>query len=764
MRVEFDRWSLRLDGVRRLVRSGSLHYFRLPGAELWRDRLARFVDAGLNAVDVYYPWNYHSEAPGVYDFGGPRDVDRLHDLIEEAGLWLIARPGPYVCAEIDLGGLPAWLLGAPGVVRRCRTPRGFVYSLPYLRAVREWFEQIVPRFAGRRNLILVQAENEYAVPGPFAALDADWVDLLVRWFGSRRAFGLLRRLRSAGVKAERAALAAGSPRGQTNPYMSELRGLLRELGVTVPIFHNDVSSVFGRQLDVDLLSVDRYPITDFRRDWRDDPAAFDGFDVDEPGLDLHRRDNPLFYPELQGGWYDGWGGAGYDRLRERLGSEAIEAVTARALAARATLWNYYMFAGGTTWGYQSSPDVYSSYDYGAPIRESGLTGARFEAVRSLNAFLARFEAELAQTERVASAAWCPEHFATRQGPTRRFVFLCNPSREPRVLPTPEAERAELEPWEHQIRVYGPKGTLEAVSPPPVRWKAPAPAVPPPLPRLERFELSCASPQLDPEYDASAWTRLPAGLAARGALDLDSLGLHYGFVWYRGALRGRLERLRLDARHCWSVWLNGALVGSGDALRNVHGVGPDGARMLEVPLRGVAQSDARNVLVILVESLGHNKDFADDGGQPRGIVRIDTGGAPVSWRFRGGLVRGERGIAPVVPFDAVERVGAQQVILPYGWGGEPRGVALFETRFRLDGVDPKRTALALGFDPGRGKASLYLNGWLIGRYWPERGPQRSFHLPWGVLSPDAENHLAVAVWRRTARAALGKLRLELEAPL
>ena len=76
------------------------------------------------------------------------------------------------------------------------------------------------------------------------------------------------------------------------------------------------------------------------------------------------------------------------------------------------------------------------------------------------------------------------------------------------------------------------------------------------------------------------------------------------------------------------------------------------------------------------------------------------------------------------------------------------------------VDPKSTALGLAFDPGRGKANLYLNGYLIGRYWPERGPQRRFLLPWGVLKPDDENRLAIVVWKRTPRASLGKLRLEL----
>ena len=107
MQVDFDRHSLRVDGVRKLVRAGSLHYFRLPAADLWRDRIAKMRDAGLNAVDVYYPWNYHSPRAGEYDFDSIRDVDLLHDMIEEAGLWLIARPGPYICAEIDGGGLPA---------------------------------------------------------------------------------------------------------------------------------------------------------------------------------------------------------------------------------------------------------------------------------------------------------------------------------------------------------------------------------------------------------------------------------------------------------------------------------------------------------------------------------------------------------------------------------------------------------------------------------------------------------------------------------
>jgi hypothetical protein len=132
---------------------------------------------------------------------------------------------------------------------------------------------------------------------------------------------------------------------------------------------------------------------------------------------------------------------------------------------------------------------------------------------------------------------------------------------------------------------------------------------------------------------------------------------------------------------------------------------------------------------------------------------------VRWRARGGLVRGEAGMVPVVDFDGVQRERTEEVLLPHGWSGSPDGVALYETSFRLNGISPKDTALSLGFDPGVGRGNLYLNGWLIGRHWPERGPQRRYWLPWGILSADGENHLAVALWKRGKRAALGKLRLE-----
>jgi hypothetical protein len=759
--VELDRYSLKVGGRRLLLRAGSLHYFRLPARSLWRERIAQLADAGLNAVDVYYPWNFHSEAPGEFDFTELRDIDHLHDLIEAAGLYLIARPGPYICAELDFGGLPAWLLRDPSVVPRCRTPEGEVLSRSYLEAVHSWFAAVVPRIAARKNLVLFQIENEYSVPAPLAELSSSLADLLVRWLGARRM------LRLASLPwLRRAALGAGrksGPLGQHSPYLSELYRMARSLGVRVPIFHNDLQPWRGRQLDVDLLALDRYPITSFGSDWRDDPKTFDEFAQDERALAAHRADNPVFYPELQAGWFDGWGGSGYAHIRERLGAEGIDGATKAALAARATLWNYYVFCGGVTFGYQASPDVYSSYDYGAPISESGAEGTRFAAVKRLNEFLAPLEADLARTELEPEQNGSSACFATRVGEAHRYAFLRNPTRQRVQLQLQELERASLAPWETQIRVYDKHtGGLLAVSPELPIAPAPQPVMPPALPRLERWRCSSVSPQLAADYDAASWLALDERAVQAGEIDLDSLGFHYGFVWYRGTFTGPLDRLLLDARHCWAVWLNGERLASGDQFRNPLGVGADGARVRRVSLRRARLAErGHNTLVILVESLGHNKVFADDGANPRGIVSLDTGTTRVAWRARGGLVRGERGIAPVVSFARVERAQPdEEVILPHGWLGAPEGVALYETSFRLEGIDPKHTALALAFDPGQGKANLYLNGLLLGRYWPERGPQRRFPLPWGLLSADDENQLAVALWKRGPRAALGKLRLEL----
>ncbi len=144
------------------LQAGALHYFRLPHPALWRPALDALRAAGCNAVAVPIPWSYHCPAPGFYDFTGPRDLPRLLVDIEQAGLWLIAQPGPWLAAEWDGGGLPAWL--PPASVPVAQNPTGDLHAL------RAWWEQLLPLLAARPNLALTVVDAGAGTAAPLMAL------------------------------------------------------------------------------------------------------------------------------------------------------------------------------------------------------------------------------------------------------------------------------------------------------------------------------------------------------------------------------------------------------------------------------------------------------------------------------------------------------------------------------------------------------------------------------------------------------------------
>jgi hypothetical protein len=146
-----------LDGAEQVHLCASLFYFRVP-REAWADRLAQVAASGYTLVDVYVPWNFHETAPGRWDFTGRRDVGEFLDLARDAGLGVVARPGPYICSEWDGGALPAWLTLEDGLALRQAEPR-------YLRHVEAWFDQVMPLLAARQRdrggaVVAVQVENE----------------------------------------------------------------------------------------------------------------------------------------------------------------------------------------------------------------------------------------------------------------------------------------------------------------------------------------------------------------------------------------------------------------------------------------------------------------------------------------------------------------------------------------------------------------------------------------------------------------------------
>ncbi|OIK26822.1 glycoside hydrolase family 35 protein [Streptomyces malaysiense] len=349
--VGYDRYSLLVDGRRLVVWSGELHPFRLPSPALWRDVLQKMRAHGYNAVSIYVAWNYHSPAPGTYDFSGVRDLDLFLRTAAETGLYVILRPGPYINAEVDGGGFPGWLTATKGRARSA--------DPTYLAHVDEWLTH-VDRIArehlftqGKGTVLLYQIENEF---------DA--------------------RVDSADSRA----------------YMSHLYKKVRADGIDVPLFHNDKgrngywtpgSFDTGGERGGWLYGFDGYPSPSRTPpDWGTfGPGGAKGGSSASPTT-------PGFTPEFGGGWFDPWGGSfydgkGYAEARRTRDSAYERRFYLTNLANGITLHNVYMTFGGTSWGWLPAPVVYTSYDYGAAIDEARNVTAKIAPMHQLGHLLQR---------------------------------------------------------------------------------------------------------------------------------------------------------------------------------------------------------------------------------------------------------------------------------------------------------------------------------------------------------------------------------------
>jgi len=142
--------------------SGAIHYFRIV-PEYWEDRLLKLKACGFNTVETYIPWNFHETSPGTFHFEGMADVERFITIAGELGLHVIVRPSPYICAEWEFGGLPAWLLADRDIQLRCM-------NRPYLNKVDHYYDELMPRLKSLLStqggpIIAMQIENEYGSYG-----------------------------------------------------------------------------------------------------------------------------------------------------------------------------------------------------------------------------------------------------------------------------------------------------------------------------------------------------------------------------------------------------------------------------------------------------------------------------------------------------------------------------------------------------------------------------------------------------------------------
>ncbi|KAH9482883.1 Beta-galactosidase A [Psilocybe cubensis] len=312
---------------------------------------------GFNAVSFYIFWGIHEPKRGEISFEGFRDLQPFIDAAKKAGIYLVARPGPYINAETTGGGFPGWGTYTPGIWRTSNTTYLDAYA-GYVKAVGATLAANQITQGG--PIILVQSENEYS--GFQAPYTEDFV------------------------------------------YESKLMQAFLDTGITVPITTNDAWAG-GHYTTVDVYGYDSYP---------------NGFDCSHPNTwasnavpdsfwDAHMSINPedlnAVY-EFQGGAFDGWGGSGYDTCAILTGTEFERVFYKNEIAMSTTYLNLYMIYGGTNWGGIAHPGVYTSYDYGSAIAEDRTLREKFYELKLQANFLAVSPAYL--TTR-------PQNIATSQG-------------------------------------------------------------------------------------------------------------------------------------------------------------------------------------------------------------------------------------------------------------------------------------------------------------------------------------------------------------
>jgi beta-galactosidase len=160
--ITYDKKSWKIHNERIFILSAAIHYFRLPRAE-WSEVLDKAKAGGCNTIETYIPWNFHEMNEGEWDFSGDKDLAHFFQLCADKGLYVIARPGPYICAEWDFGGLPWWLSTKKGIRYRSAEPI-------FLQYVDIYFDQVIPiiddfQLTKNGTVIMVQVENEFQAYG-----------------------------------------------------------------------------------------------------------------------------------------------------------------------------------------------------------------------------------------------------------------------------------------------------------------------------------------------------------------------------------------------------------------------------------------------------------------------------------------------------------------------------------------------------------------------------------------------------------------------
>lgn len=302
------------------ILSGAIHYFRIV-PEYWRDRLEKLKAMGCNTVETYVPWNLHEPKKGEYHFEGILDIKKFIDIAADLGLWVIFRPSPYICAEWEFGGIPAWLLAEDGMRLRSN------YE-PFLKHVRDYYDKLFGIIAPLQlpnggPIIMMQIENEY---GYFS---------------------------------------------DDTSYLEKIKQIMLDRNTVVPLVTSD--GPWGDALACGSME-GILPTGNFGSKMKE---QFEH-------LKKHTNGGPLMCMEFWVGWFDHWGNGGHktSNLEENC-KDLDEALQNGNLNIYMFIGGTnFGFMNGSNYYDELTPDV-TSYDYDAVLTENGDITPKYEAFQKI---------------------------------------------------------------------------------------------------------------------------------------------------------------------------------------------------------------------------------------------------------------------------------------------------------------------------------------------------------------------------------------------
>lgn len=326
-RFAIEGSEFKLDGQAFVIRSGEMHYPRIPRAA-WRERLRMARAMGLNTVTTYAFWSQHEPEPGRWDFAGQNDLRAFVMAAAEEGLQVILRPGPYVCAEVDFGGFPAWLLRTPGLRVRSMDTRYLAASARYFRRLAQEIGDLQSSRGG--PILMLQLENEY---------------------GSY---------------------------GHDTDYLRAVQAQMRQAGFDAPLFTSDGGSE-------KLLAAGTLPdvpaVVNFGGGVDDAKAAI-------AALARFRPQGPRMVGEYWAGWFDHWGEAHHRQSADEA-ARTVDWLMSQGISFNVYMFHggtSFGWLAGANYAANEpyQPDT-TSYDYDAALDEAGRVTPKFMALREVMA-------------------------------------------------------------------------------------------------------------------------------------------------------------------------------------------------------------------------------------------------------------------------------------------------------------------------------------------------------------------------------------------